>query len=184
MVDAITPQQADREAWERLYEETDIDGGNETVALGILANHAQQARDEVAASIWKPVSEKPTLHQQVLVELKDGPGEVCDVACYVGKHQIEGGGQQDRWIMSDVRLDTRQIVRWAYIHPLPPRNEIAAAVEAERKHIESEMPTTWYDPAGKGYPCFERPMTASECRQLMDFLSDKIFELEQKLEIK
>ncbi len=42
----------------------------------------------------------------------------------------------------------------------------------------SEMPTIWEDPACKGYPCFERPMTPAECKQMIDRLSDRVTELE------
>jgi hypothetical protein len=30
------------------------------------------------------------------------------------------------------------------------------------------MPTIWEDPAGKGYPCFERPMTPAEAKAALD----------------
>ncbi|WBO23909.1 hypothetical protein [Sphingomonas abietis] len=32
----------------------------------------------------------------------------------------------------------------------------------------ADMPTIWEDPAGKGYPCFERPMTPAECRAAIE----------------
>lgn len=37
--------QADRDLWEHLYDETDIDGGNEDAVLLMLARHRQQAED-------------------------------------------------------------------------------------------------------------------------------------------
>lgn len=40
-----------------------------------------------------------------------------------------------------------------------------AADEIERlRTILADMPTIWEDPAGKGYPCQERPMTSAEVR--------------------
>lgn len=71
---------------------------------------------------WTKTSKAmPPPNQQVLVRLIDSVGgEVCDVACYVGK-QSDG---EDRWILADVRLDTRQIAEWAFIFPKPPKNEI------------------------------------------------------------
>ena len=33
---------------------------------------------------------------------------------------------------------------------------------------EQHMPTIWEDPAGKGYPCFERPMTPNEARETIE----------------
>lgn len=70
----------------------------------------------VARSPWHlPAQKMPPLHNQVLVELREGPGSVYDVACYIGKVQVDGGGTEDRWILADVRLDTRQIRRWASI---------------------------------------------------------------------
>lgn len=44
----------------------------------------------------------------------------------------------------------------------------ATSQEGER------MPTLWEDPAGKGYPCFERPMTPNEARETIDRLSAQI----------
>ena len=65
----------------------------------------------------------PPLHTQVLVELRDGVGQVCDVACYIG---------EDRWILTDVRLDSRQIVRWASIYPQPPQPALATEAPDDR----------------------------------------------------
>lgn len=91
-------------------------------------------------SAWKlPSAGMPPLHQQVLIELREGPGSVCDVACYIGKHQVEGGGMEDRWVLADVRLDTKQIKRWAHIYPEPPRNELdeaATLLEHQSQLIE------------------------------------------------
>lgn len=73
-----------------------------------------------AASVsdWHlPAKRMPPLHNQVLIELREGVGAVHDVACYLGKHPVEGGGTEDRWLCADVRLDTRQIKRWAFIRP-------------------------------------------------------------------
>jgi hypothetical protein len=83
---------------------------------------------------WQDVTKiKPDLHQQVLVELREGAGQVCDVACYVGK-QADG---EDRWILADIRLDSRQIVRWANIYPKPPRDDIAKAIEEFKNGLET-----------------------------------------------
>ncbi len=60
------------------------------------------------------------------MELVEGPGQVCDVACYVG---LQPTGEH-RWILADVRLESRQIIRWAHIFPEPPRDELRAAYEA------------------------------------------------------
>lgn len=81
-------------------------------------------------SVWHIAADKkPPLHQQVLVELKEGVGQVCDVACYLGK-VVRDGEKSDQWMLADTRLDARQIKRWAHIYPLPPKNEIEAAVKA------------------------------------------------------
>jgi hypothetical protein len=58
---------------------------------------------------WRdPRREKPPLHKSVIVLLKNGVGTTYDVACYAGL-QPEG---EDRWILADVRLDTKQIAYW------------------------------------------------------------------------
>jgi hypothetical protein len=36
------------------------------------------------------------------------------------------------------------------------------------------MPTIWEDPAGKGYPCFERRMTAAECKETIERFADRL----------
>lgn len=69
-----------------------------------------------AAGEWIALGdEMPKLHNQVLVRLRGGAGFVADVACYIGK-QDEGGKQIDRWILADVRLESRQITHWAELH--------------------------------------------------------------------
>lgn len=69
--------------------------------------------EAVAAGRWIPLSERhPEPHCQVLVRLREGAGGfVCDVACYAGR-QPDG---ERRWILADVRLESRQIVAWAEI---------------------------------------------------------------------
>ncbi len=62
-----------------------------------------------AAGSWVPIAERPPLHTQVLVRLKGGTGFVADVACYAGL-QPDG---EDRWLLADVRLESRQITHWA-----------------------------------------------------------------------
>jgi hypothetical protein len=65
-----------------------------------------------AAGNWIALSDrKPGHDTQVLVSLKGGAGFVADVACYVGM-QPDG---EDRWILADVRLESRQISHWAEI---------------------------------------------------------------------
>jgi hypothetical protein len=54
----------------------------------------------------------PPLHQQVLVALKGGAGFIADVACYIGEQDDGAGRKVDRWILADVRLETRQITHW------------------------------------------------------------------------
>lgn len=51
----------------------------------------------------------PPLHTSVLVRLRGGAGFAADVACYVGK-QPDG---KERWILADVRLESRQVTHWA-----------------------------------------------------------------------
>lgn len=63
-----------------------------------------------------PTDAMPPMHKQVLVALRGGvggSGEVCDVACYIGKQDDGSGKAVDRWILADVRLETRQIAYWA-----------------------------------------------------------------------
>ncbi|MBD3762598.1 hypothetical protein [Rhizorhabdus sp.] len=66
-----------------------------------------------AAGPWTPIARAhPPENRQVLVRLRESVGGgVCDVACFVGR-QPDG---EMRWIMADVRLDSRQIVEWALI---------------------------------------------------------------------
>lgn len=62
-----------------------------------------------AAGPWMPVGKKPPVHTQVLVRLRGGAGFTADVACYTGRTP-EG---EERWILADVRLESRQITHWA-----------------------------------------------------------------------
>lgn len=50
-------------------------------------------------------------------------------------------------------------------------------IEATRAAL-ADMPTIWEDPAGKGYPCFERPMTPAEARETVERYVRRIVELE------
>jgi hypothetical protein len=87
-----------------------------------FADGLSSLRDRAAARLagsrfnpsrWRLVrDEMPPLHNQVLVSLKGGPGFVADVACYIGKQDDGTGKQIDRWILADVRLETRQISHW------------------------------------------------------------------------
>lgn len=82
-----------------------------------------------AAGLWIDLPKKPPLHQQVLVQLKAMSGDVCDVACYAGEYQLPEGGKEERWILADVRLESKQIKRWAFIRvpdeiPTDPASEI------------------------------------------------------------
>jgi len=60
----------------------------------------------------------------------------------------------------------------------PLRDAILARINSTPMASDSEMPTIWEDPAGKGYPCFERPMTPRECKETIDGLMARIGELE------
>lgn len=66
---------------------------------------------ELAKPDWKPIATAP-VNRPVLVRHKDGPGEIFDVAVFVGR-QPDG---ELRWIMGDVRLVSRQLTHW---HELP-----------------------------------------------------------------
>lgn len=81
--------------------------------------------------------ENPPLHNQVLVELREGVGVVCDVACYIGKVTADGE-TADKWIMGDTCLDYRQIKRWAHIYPKPPAN-VVGRLEARVAQLEKEL---------------------------------------------
>jgi hypothetical protein len=87
----------------------------------------------LSESWFLPAKQMPPKDQQVLIELKDGVGQVCDVAVYAGKFPVEGGGTEDRWICADVRLDTRQIKRWAHIYPQPPADVLKPFTAALRE---------------------------------------------------
>jgi hypothetical protein len=64
---------------------------------------------------WRdPAKEMPPLHKSVLVLLRGGAGSVYDVACYAGAYE-----DGDRWILADVRLDTRQIAYWQNLQRPP-----------------------------------------------------------------
>jgi hypothetical protein len=92
-------------------------------------NDAVSAEDipAVKDNEWVKVSqEKPPLHVQVLIKWRESIGDVCDVACYLGKTP-DG---DDRWICADVSVDTRQILEWAHIFPLPPANLLKEAYNA------------------------------------------------------
>lgn len=62
----------------------------------------------------KPSSELPPLHKSVLVLLRGGVGPTFDVACYAGRYD-----DGDRWLLADVRLDTRQIAYWQNLQRPP-----------------------------------------------------------------
>lgn len=64
---------------------------------------------------WFNVATKPPLHSQVLIELRTSVGPIYDVACYIGSQDDGEGGKVERWILADVRLESRQIKRWAAI---------------------------------------------------------------------
>lgn len=61
-----------------------------------------------------------------------------------------------------------------YRRTTPAQGLDAATIERQ------EMPTIWEDPAGKGYPCFERPMTPNEARETIDRLGQRVVELENE----
>lgn len=54
-----------------------------------------------------------------------------------------------------------------YLHGVPRKVKICVEAAYEITHLRTilaDMPTIWEDPAGKGYPCQERPMTSAEVR--------------------
>ena len=73
-----------------------------------------------AAGPWIALPEKPPLHTQVLVRLRGGVGFSADVACYAGKFERPEGGMEERWILADVRLESRQITHWAELFDVEP----------------------------------------------------------------
>lgn len=64
------------------------------------------------------------------------------------------------------------VARTSHLRPHDLRQCLAA--------LESRPPTIWEDPAGKGYPCFERPMTPQEARETIERLSARVVELESR----
>jgi hypothetical protein len=64
------------------------------------------------------------------------------------------------------------------------RMDMVQAFEAGATYAAAEqqrdMPTIWVDPAGKGYPCFERRMTPKECREAIEMYEKRILELERQ----
>jgi hypothetical protein len=47
---------------------------------------------------------------------------------------------------------------------------------------EADMPTIWEDPAGKGYPCFEWPLTLKEANAMIERFGTRIVELESAID--
>jgi hypothetical protein len=64
------------------------------------------------------------------------------------------------------------------------RDKRIAELDRENAGLRGELaalPIIWEDPAGKGYPCFSRPMTAAECADLLARYSARVIELEAAL---
>lgn len=53
-----------------------------------------------------------------------------------------------------------------------------ASFEAD---LMADMPTIGEDPAGKGYPCFFRPMTPLECKETFERLAQRAIDAEVHL---
>lgn len=73
--------------------------------------------------------------------------------------------------------EDHEVGLWQVSADLDP-NGLAQAILTTLEASRSEMPTIWEDPAGKGYPCFERPMTAKEAREEVETLRARVVELE------
>jgi hypothetical protein len=69
---------------------------------------------------------------------------------------------------------------WPHMKPSYRKawEDFAAALSPSEVQPASEMPTIWEDPAGKGYPCQERPMTPKEASETIDRLSAQVVEME------
>lgn len=115
---------------------------------------------------WIDMPAKPPLHQQVLVELQEGAGQICDVACYIGRVD-----EQDRWILADVNLDSRQIKRWAHIYPKPPRSEVKKAVEFALKSLPIAAASDLYAALVIAAPYVAIEGNVKECDQVIAALA-------------
>lgn len=119
----------------RMGEDKYTPHANETILVAVDAITAlseENARlrdllDDQTAGEWKRVADiLPPLHRQVLIRLRESAGgDVCDVATYVGEYQLPEGGKESRWLLADIRLDSRQITDWAFFRS--PRE-----IEADR----------------------------------------------------
>lgn len=66
-----------------------------------------------AAKPWIALTKThPPINRQVLVRQREAVGFVADVACFLGK-QPDG---ELRWVLSDQRIESRQITHWAAIN--------------------------------------------------------------------
>lgn len=85
------------------------------------------------ATWTKPNTDKPPLHTQMLVALKEGAGgsgAVLDVACYTGLPEDEQGA----WIGTGGRFYTTQIAGWMTVRGMAEVNRLhrrLAELEAE-----------------------------------------------------
>lgn len=64
---------------------------------------------------------------------------------------------------------------------LPAIRKALAKAPVSGDGWRAEMPTIWEDPAGKGYPCFERPMTPSEAKDTIDWYGRMLAKLQNAL---
>lgn len=87
-----------------------------------------------------------------------------------------------RRIVSEFRPNGWAAKEGEIAHLLARCNQpLHAEIEALRA-ILAEMPTVMEDPAGKGYPCQERPMTPAEARDVIEALRAREAELRRKLD--
>jgi hypothetical protein len=56
-------------------------------------------------------------------------------------------------------------------------NPLVQAFARFEASLSTDMPVIWEDPAGKGYPCFSRPMTPTEARETLDRRAAQIIDL-------
>jgi hypothetical protein len=76
-------------------------------------------------ALWYSIKSKtPPTDRSVLVRHKDAAGEAFDVAMYVGR-QADG---EDRWVLADIRLDTRQISHWCEVPAFPGGGDQSARI--------------------------------------------------------
>lgn len=84
-----------------------------------------------------------------------------------------------RWLESIGEVNAAYRAR----HPVKRSGgPLSQAFARHRLAALAGMPTIYEDPAGKGYPCFERPMTPAECKAQMEEYGSALADAERKLE--